>query len=457
MLDHERGDGPNQLRGASEINGNLIIPVLVLHAEQGLEGLDSGDGGDNVDTGEVRLDVCDGLVQGVDVPLVGLNGHEFGAVRFDQTAGLGEICCVGDVVFLGRTGALGNIEACNVAGASLGEGHGNGTANAASGACHEGGLAVEREWIGHCWTGLVVSGANGAGADRMQSRMGEAVFRTGRALSGSFFMTRRLFLDAGSSHTLEMQLCPLGPLSRGMNDCLQAPDRAWTPEERALFRSNDLDHPLSRHFQRFIEERDFPCVGAKAALNASRLEIMVARDITSSWDDLRIYPSLLAFARGYAVEPVLFQSFAVVFDGPLDLDESGFEQALWARVQSLTDKDVHGQQAPDLRVAHDPSDPHFSLSFGGQGFFVVGLHPNASRRARRFERPVLVFNLHDQFAQLRADGRYEKLRRQILARDSAFSGGINPMLARHGEMSEARQYSGRMVDETWLPPYRRAE
>lgn len=242
-----------------------------------------------------------------------------------------------------------------------------------------------------------------------------------------------------------------------MEQTYRAPSASWGSEDRALFRSNDHDHPLSRLFGQFIEDRAFPCVGAKAALHASQLEIMVARDITSSWDDLRIYPSLLSFARGYAVEPVLFQSFAVVFDGPLELDEAGFERALWDRVQSLTEKDVHGREAPDLRVSADPDDPHFSLSFGGQSFFVVGLHPRASRRARRFERPTLVFNLHAQFERLRADGRYEKLRAQILARDAAYSGGINPMLARHGETSEARQYSGRVVGEDWRAPFRRPE
>ena len=182
---------------------------------------------------------------------------------------------------------------------------------------------------------------------------------------------------------------------------------------------------------------------------------MVARDVTSSRDDRRIYPSLLSFACGYTARPVLFQSFAVVFAGPLDLDEAGFEDALWNRVQSLTEKDVHQGHAPDTRVSHDPVDPHFSLSFGGQGFFVVGLHPHASRRARRFERPALVFNLHDQFEQLRADGRYEKLRGQILMRDATYSGSSNPMLARHGEVSEARQYSGRAVGDAWEAPFRR--
>ena len=104
-------------------------------------------------------------------------------------------------------------------------------------------------------------------------------------------------------------------------------------------------------------------------------------------------------------------------------------------------------------MSDDPDDPHFSLSFGGEGFFVVGLHPQASRPARRFQRPALVFNLHDQFEQLRASGRYDKLRSTIIDRDVALAGAPNPMLARHGTISEARQYSGRAVDNDWVCPF----
>ncbi|HEX8417054.1 MAG TPA: YqcI/YcgG family protein, partial [Methylobacterium sp.] len=75
------------------------------------------------------------------------------------------------------------------------------------------------------------------------------------------------------------------------------------------------------------------------------------------------------------------------------------------------------------------------------------------RPARRFSSPALVFNLHAQFEQLREAGRYEKLRASILQRDEALAGSHNPMLARHGEVSEARQYSGRVVDPTWRCPF----
>ena len=219
------------------------------------------------------------------------------------------------------------------------------------------------------------------------------------------------------------------------------------------FPRDDRDHPSAQAFKAFIRNPPFPCVGAKSALSKDRMKIVVARDITSGWDDMRIYPALLAFAARYKRRPDLFQSFAVVFEGPGDLGEEAFEQHLWARAQSLADKDSWLGQPLDRRVADDPDNPHFSLSFGGEAFFIVGLHPRASRPARRFASPVLVFNLHAQFERLRAEGRYETLRASILKRDEALAGSTNPMLARHGEMSEARQYSGRAVDEGWRCPF----
>lgn len=215
---------------------------------------------------------------------------------------------------------------------------------------------------------------------------------------------------------------------------------------------NDQDHPLAQRFHAFIQDRSFPCVGAKSALGRGQMRTIVGRDLRSGWDDLRILPSLMAIAQDYARDPVPFQSLAVVFEEDAGLTEEEFERYLWKRVQSLTDKDAWLGQSPDPRVSSDPDDPHFSLSFGGEAFFVVGLHPRASRPARRFERPALVFNLHDQFEQLRASGVYEKLRGTILDRDIALAGDINPMLARHGTISEARQYSGRAVDKAWKCP-----
>jgi FPC/CPF motif-containing protein YcgG len=202
-----------------------------------------------------------------------------------------------------------------------------------------------------------------------------------------------------------------------------------------------------------VGEREFPCVGAKAALAKGTLEVFGCTRIDSAWDDVRIHDALLRFAQAYRRDKTMYRSFAVVFDGPDGLSEAEFERALWQRVQSLSDKDVWRGQHYDARVSPDPENPHFSLSFGGEAFFVVGLHPNASRPARRFDRPTMVFNLHDQFERLRADGKYESMREKILVRDEALAGSRNPMLAPHGASSEARQYSGREVDEGWRCPF----
>ena len=215
---------------------------------------------------------------------------------------------------------------------------------------------------------------------------------------------------------------------------------------------------IADNFRLLINHSAFPCVGAKSALAKGTLDVMVARDMRSNWDDRRIYDGITRIVQAYREDRALFQSFAVIFEGPVDLDEKTFEKFLWARAESLTNKDTWLGAPRDHRVSSDPADPHFSLSFGEEAFFIVGMHPCASRPARRFERPVLVFNLHDQFEQLREQGKYDRLRATIMSRDVALAGSENPMLARHGSISEARQYSGRHVAESeWVCPFHPVE
>ena len=208
-------------------------------------------------------------------------------------------------------------------------------------------------------------------------------------------------------------------------------------------------------FQAFLSQTGFPCVGAKAALARGGIETLRCGPITSRLDDRAIALHLIRFVKRWRRCRRLFTSFVVVFDGPHGLSERRFELAMWRRIQCLTDQDRAWGHAVAPGISSDPVDPHFALSFGGESFFAVGLHPNASRKARRFRCPAIVFNLHDQFRQLRADGRYESMRSTILRRDQAWSGSINPMLGRHGEQSEAPQYSGRQVNSDWKCPFHR--
>ena len=122
------------------------------------------------------------------------------------------------------------------------------------------------------------------------------------------------------------------------------------------------------------------------------------------------------------------------------IDERQFEEVLWEHLREVHAVDEQ-PWAPD--VSDDPDDPHFAFSAAGTAYFVVGLHPKASRDARRAAVPTLVFNLHAQFEELRASGGFPRMRDLIRARDEALQGQINPMVSDHGQSSEARQYSGR--------------
>ncbi|MFU7529505.1 guanitoxin biosynthesis heme-dependent pre-guanitoxin N-hydroxylase GntA [Qipengyuania sp. ASV99] len=204
----------------------------------------------------------------------------------------------------------------------------------------------------------------------------------------------------------------------------------------------------------FISDAAYPCVGAKAAIGQGTLAVFQAGDMTSAQDDRAIHRALTHAARRTAADLGNFRSFAVLFGGPVMASEAEFEDAMWDRLQALADWDAQLGFSYDERVDRDPVSPHFALSLGGKGYFAIGLHPRASRPARRFRYPAIVLNQHAQFEQLRDSGQYEKMRATILSRDLRLAGSVNPMLSRHGETSAARQYSGRAVDDSWRCPFR---
>jgi uncharacterized protein len=215
------------------------------------------------------------------------------------------------------------------------------------------------------------------------------------------------------------------------------------------------DHALAQKFMTFVGDEDFPCVGAKSAMAGGHLHFYIASDIRSTWDDLRVHQAVTRFVRIAKADPSAFWSFVILFEDASPMTERQYERALWARLQSWSDKDEWLDYGPAAGISTDVANPKFALSFAGEAFFAVGLHPGSSRLARQFGSPAIVLNPHWQFQALRATGRYEKMRKVILDRDEKFSGSVNPMLATHGSVSEARQYSGRVTDENWQCPFAR--
>lgn len=213
-----------------------------------------------------------------------------------------------------------------------------------------------------------------------------------------------------------------------------------------------LQEQVHAEFRSRILEARFSCVGARAAVNSGAYRLGVYDDMTDSGALAGLARDLFTFTQEQPALGSDFSTFAASFAGPVITSEEEFEKHLWTVLQTLYDVD-RLYNPPDPKVAEDPEAGDFGFSFAGRGFFVIGLHPASSRLARQFGWPTLVFNAHSQFDRLKADGRYSKLQGAIRAREMALQGSLNPNLSDFGERSEARQYSGRAVEEDWRCPF----
>lgn len=228
-------------------------------------------------------------------------------------------------------------------------------------------------------------------------------------------------------------------------------------QQQSYFRPDEAERypeqqvrDINREFTQRIDAIDYPCVGAKSALHTSHYRLGTYGKMGDPDTTLRLAEDLKKYIQETLSTDSNYMTMVAVFDDEAD-SEVDFEQKLWLQLQRLhdVDKDSHWDQA----VSKNPEDPNFSFSFNGSAFFVVGLHPQASRKARQFSKTAMAFNLHQQFEKLRESGLYEKMKKVIREREVAFDGSINPMLKDHGDGLEAPQYSGRKVDSTWKCPF----
>ena len=200
-----------------------------------------------------------------------------------------------------------------------------------------------------------------------------------------------------------------------------------------------------------IQTSQFPCVGARSAVNRHRARFHLYPALGDAQAVRELCADLEGFSEEFAdpgSEPV---TFVAMFEQGVE-SEAAFERSMWRHLQAMHDHDRR-RFAWDAAVSADPAHADFSFSIAGRAFFVVGLSPVSSRLARRAPTPCLVFNFHNQFENLRASGKYAGMQSVVRKRDIDLQGSINPVLARFGEASEARQYSGRAVSGDWQCPF----
>ena len=225
-----------------------------------------------------------------------------------------------------------------------------------------------------------------------------------------------------------------------------------------LFPTDDAGHPLAQEFHAFIKSQPFPCVGAKSALAKGQLKV----------------------SRGPRHRLRLGRYADLSCASGLHLPLPGRPETvpeLRRRLRSVSAPRAKRSSSGTCgRVCNpSPTRTSFSASATTSGCRPtrttrISPCPSAGRRSSssaciraRAVRPAAfptpssssTSALSSSSCGRRA--RYEGLRSAILARDEALAGSINPMLARHGETSEARQYSGRAVEGDWVCPFRGRE
>lgn len=206
--------------------------------------------------------------------------------------------------------------------------------------------------------------------------------------------------------------------------------------------SDELD-PLAvlihGQFRGMILSDAFPCLGGCGAVRRGDYRFAVYGPLASAGAVRDCAADLARFVGECPPETHPVAAFVATFHGPLISTETEFETALWQQLHGI-DPDA---AAPRADASEDPG-----FLFNGRDFFVVGLHPAASRWARRFAWPTLVFNALTHSDELRRAGKYERMQERILARDRSLQGADNPSLP----YTQRSQFSGRQVDGSWRCP-----
>jgi uncharacterized protein len=229
-------------------------------------------------------------------------------------------------------------------------------------------------------------------------------------------------------------------------DRLGQDDKDDRQDDKLVSVKNFVEHQL----RSMVLSDYFPCVGARSAFKSGGYAFRLYKDMAIADSINAMAGDLTEFiANPPSTGP--FVTFVATFMKPIGIhDESHWDALVWRALQFLHASDV---QSWDPSVSDDPGAPDFSFSFGGRAFFVVGLHPGASRYARRFAWPSLVFNLHEQFERLRREGKFPRFQETIRNRDVRLQGSLNPNLSDFGDASDATQYSGMPTGPEWICPF----
>ncbi len=219
-----------------------------------------------------------------------------------------------------------------------------------------------------------------------------------------------------------------------------------------------VDRPLTpslfEDMAALVRSKNYPCVPAILSFESGAFLVGEYDEFGTGKNAAALYQDLTYFSHQQKRLNSPYFTFWAVFNESRALSESQFEEFLWSELSKLSSAEP--RDVPwDPKFSKNPEDDNFCLSLGGEALFVVGMHSQSSRLARRFKYPALLFNLYQQFDDLAQNGKYESTVRTNRAREMKYAGSINPMVAAYGDTREAIQFSGQQNPANWKCPFHR--
>lgn len=205
---------------------------------------------------------------------------------------------------------------------------------------------------------------------------------------------------------------------------------------------------MNQNLSNFILNPRFPCIMAKSVLKIG----FISSHELSVMDPKSFLELAYRFVEKYRSDPRRLSSLVVSFTDSSFKDFKQFEAQFWPFLKAVRKEDSH---PADPRVSSDPNSEKFSFSVKGEAFFILALHPDSPRFARRFSVPTIVFNPHVQFEELKRKGLFKNIQKVIRKKDEILQ-GRNPMLQDFGEKSEVFQYLGKVYGPNDLNPLEEA-
>lgn len=195
------------------------------------------------------------------------------------------------------------------------------------------------------------------------------------------------------------------------------------------------------YFKGFAGDRDFPCLAGRSVARTDQYAFCAYPSMTDKKGAEGIMYDMLRFQSEFDItSPIAnghrFRSFVAAFQSPIPQSPEDGAEKLYTLLGNMHEVNKEHYGWAD-GFSNNTNSPDFGYSSGDTAFFIASFHPNAHDVSRRSEINFVVFNSHAMLASLKEEGKFDKLRAAIRARQSS----IHPYLGNHGEALEFRQYA----------------